>query len=122
MKIRNPLFILYVHDMDRAVAFYSDGLGLVIISRSPGWSTLDCGGAILALHILGTNSEETTTGHAGLNLEIDDIEAGIRKIEAAGGHLRILTPADEFVPDHVAELVDTEGNVFELRQPAGDVA
>lgn len=114
---QSPLFIYYVHDMERALTFYEKGVGLKIASRSPGWSTLDLDGATLALHILSSGSEESTTPHAGLNLQVNDIEAGIQQVENAGGKLKILQPADKFVPDHVARLEDTEGNGFELRQP-----
>src|SRR5215470_12686517 len=44
--------ILFVSDMDAMTAFYRDGLGLAVVSSQPGWTELDAGGAVLALHAI----------------------------------------------------------------------
>jgi predicted enzyme related to lactoylglutathione lyase len=36
MKSRDPLFILYVHDMDRALKFYRDTFDLEVVQQTPG--------------------------------------------------------------------------------------
>ncbi len=38
MKVTDPLFILYVHDMDRALQFYRDTFDLEVVQHTPGWS------------------------------------------------------------------------------------
>src|SRR5712691_5735574 len=42
--------IKFVSDMDRAVSFYSDTLGLALKFESPGWSEFLTGETTLALH------------------------------------------------------------------------
>ena len=42
--------ILFVSDMDRAVTFYRDTLGLPLKFQSPGWSEFVTGKTTLALH------------------------------------------------------------------------
>ena len=133
MRGRDPLVIHYVHDMERAKAFYTQTLDVSPSFESPGWTTLDLGAIQLALHILHPQSEEPSAGereglaprieqpeaplpHAGLNLLVDDIEAVQRDIERLGGRLVELREPGGGVPVRVASFVDCEGNGFELRQ------
>lgn len=116
MRAKDPLFIFYVHDMDRALGFYRDTFDLEVVQHTPGWSMLRCGGATIALHILSGGSTESVTRHAGLNLQVEDLDAAIRAIIAAGGEHIVTREATDFVPVRMCELRDTEGNGFELRQ------
>jgi predicted enzyme related to lactoylglutathione lyase len=118
VKARNPIVIHYVHDMNRAKRFYSQVFGAPFSSESPGWTTLDFGPIELALHILypGSKEPEQPLPHAGLNLEVDSIEAMQIPIEALGGRLVELREPNSFVPVRVATFRDSEGNGFELRQ------
>lgn len=120
MKAKDPLFILYVHDMDRAVGFYRDIFELEVVQHTPGWSMLRCGGATLALHILSPNSAESVLPHAGLNLHVDDLDAGIAEVVDAGGEHIVTREPTSFVPVRMCELRDPEGNGFELRQFVAD--
>ena len=120
MKIRNPMVIHYVHDMDRATRFYKSVFEVESQFESPGWTQLDCGAISLALHILHPSSTEPEAPlpHAGLNFEVDNIEALQSEIEKLGGLLVELREPDNFVPVRVAMFKDCEGNGFELRQEA----
>ena len=62
MRGRDPLVIHYVHDMERAQAFYTQALDVSPSFESPGWTTLDLGAIQLALHILHPRSEEPSAG------------------------------------------------------------
>lgn len=118
MKARNPIVIHYVHDMDRARAFYEKTFDVKPSFESPGWTTLDFGAIELALHILSPDSGEPDgpIPHAGLNLEVDDIEEIQADIEKLGGQLIELREPEGGVPVRVACFEDCEGNGFELRQ------
>ena len=116
MDAKDPMFILYVHDMDRAVAFYEKSFGLPVLQHTPGWSMLRCGRATIALHILSQTSNESTSRHAGLNLQVDDLDAAIETVVAEGGEHIITREPTRFVPVRMCELRDTEGNGIELRQ------
>ena len=116
MQVKDPLFILYVRDMNRALAFYRDTFDLEVLQHTPGWSMLRCGGATIALHILSKNSTESVAPHAGLNLHVDDLDTGIKAVIDAGGEHLITREATDFVPVRMCEVRDTEGNGFELRQ------
>ena len=118
MKARNPIVIHYVYDMARAINFYSSIFDVQASFESPGWTQLDFGGIEVALHILYPNSKEPEAPlpHAGLNLEVDNIEAMQQEIERCGGELTELREPEGGVPVRVATFRDCEGNGFELRQ------
>lgn len=120
MKVSDPLFILYVFDMDRAVSFYQHCFDLEVVQHTPGWSMLRCGGATIALHILSRNSDEGISPHAGLNLQVTDLDQAIATVVDHGGEHIITREATDFVPVRMCELRDTEGNGFELRQFVAD--
>ena len=116
---RKPIFIHYVHDMSRARDFYQRVFDVEAVVAWPGWSELDFGTFRVALHIIEAGVPERPMPHAGLNLEIDQIETMQETIEALGGRMLELREATAHIPDRVATFVDTEGNGFELRQHVG---
>ena len=118
MNCRNPIVIHYVYDMERAKSFYRAAFDVQPLFESPGWTTLDFGAIELALHILYPQSteDEAPIPHAGLNLEVDNIESMQATIEAHGGELVELREPSGGVPVRVATFRDSEGNGFELRQ------
>ena len=120
MKVSDPLFILYVLNMDRAVRFYQHCFDLAVVQHTPGWSMLRCGGATIALHILSENSAEGVAPHAGLNLQVTDLDEAIETVINNGGEHLVTREATDFVPVRMCELRDTEGNGFELRQFVAD--
>jgi predicted enzyme related to lactoylglutathione lyase len=120
MKGRDPIFIHYVRDMDRARRFYESVFEVSTSFASKGWTTLDFGAFELALHILSPgHTDEAPLPHAGLNLAVDRIEDMQARIERCGGAMVELREANQRVPDRVATFRDTEGNGFELRQYVG---
>ena len=63
--------IKFVSDMDAAVAFYRDRLGLAPTFQSPFWSEFDTGETKLALH---PASEENPAGSVQLGLGTEDLD------------------------------------------------
>lgn len=116
MRVRNPVVIHWVTDMDRALAFYKGVFDVPSTTESPAFSVLDLGPVKLALHGLEPGEVEGPLPNAGLNLEVDRIEDLVAMVEARGGMLvQIREPAPP-VPLRVAMLRDPDGNAFELRQ------
>jgi len=64
--------IKFVSDMDRAVAFHRDALGLPLKFASPDWSEFATGETTLALHAA---SDEHAAGTIELGLRSEDIDA-----------------------------------------------
>ena len=71
----------FVSDMDAAVAFYRDTLGLPLKFQSPGWSEFATGETTLALH---PASADNPAGGCELGFSVADIEAFHQAKAAAG--------------------------------------
>ena len=71
----------YVADMDRAVAFYRDVLGLTLRFQSPDWSEFATGETTLALHLASAAHQ---AGSAELGFGVEDMEVFHREKAAAG--------------------------------------
>ena len=104
MAIKLAHAIHFVADMDRAVSFYRDALGLSLRPLSPGWSEFATGETTLALHPASSEDPAGTT-HPGFGAT--DVEVVHRAFTAAG--VRFTHPP---TPEHgvtLAEFVDSEG-------------
>jgi predicted enzyme related to lactoylglutathione lyase len=109
MEITEAMVMLMAEDMDRAVAFWRDAVGLEVRMTSPQWSELLAGATVIALHGGGGSSSI-----AQLGLRVADIDAACADIVAGGGAVR---SGPEQRPDEgirLADVVDTEGNAFML--------
>jgi catechol 2,3-dioxygenase-like lactoylglutathione lyase family enzyme len=104
MAIKLGYAIHFVADMQRAVAFYRDTLGLELKFSSPDWSEFATGTTTLALH---PASSENPPGTTHLGLRADDIAAVHRALSAAGVRFtRVPTPEHGVT---LAEFIDSEG-------------
>ena len=114
MTVTKAYFMLHVVDMDRAAAFYREGVGLDVRFVSPEWSELAWRDATVALHGGATSTEQRVTG---LGFEVDDLDAACKQVAAAGGTI-VTAPRDRpGEPIRLADVADTEGNVFSLAEP-----
>ena len=73
--------IKFVADMDKAVKFYRDVLGLKVKFESPGWSEFVTGETTLALH---PASDKNPAGKVELGFTVADVEAFYRDMSAKG--------------------------------------
>ena len=104
MAIKFNYAIHFVADMDRAVTFYRDTLGLALKFASPHWTEFATGETTLALH---PASPENPAGTTHLGFGSADVEAFHRALTAQG--VRFTRPP---TPEHgitLAEFVDSEG-------------
>ncbi len=94
----------FVADMDKAVAFHRDVLGLRLKFQSPGWSEFLTGETTLALHIA---SDKNPAGACQLGFRVEDLEA-FHRDKAAAGVVFTRPPEDEH-GTKVASFLDCEG-------------
>ena len=102
---------LFVNQMDRAIVFYRDTLGLPMRYESPYWAEFDLDGFLLGLQYSGDDSPRTNGG-AVIDFEVREIEPMIDRLKAAGV---------EFVAEildqpfgKIAKFRDSEGNLLGL--------
>lgn len=81
MAMRWSVVSCPVPDMERALDFYPDVVGLEILSESPYWSEFQAGGVRIALHL---GAEETQRGGWTPCQETDDLDLLRARLEAAG--------------------------------------
>lgn len=96
--------IKYVADMDRAIAFHRDTLGLELKFQSPFWSEFATGETTLALH---ASSEEHPPGTVQLGFATDDLEEFYGRREELG--LRFTQEPKEMHGIHIARFRDPDG-------------
>jgi methylmalonyl-CoA/ethylmalonyl-CoA epimerase len=103
------------HDIDRAVAFYRDKLGIRFLFQVPKLAFFDLGGTRLMLSL----PEAPEHDHPGsvLYFKVPDIEAAHAALEARG--VAFMSPPHFIarMPDHdlwMAFFDDTEGNTLGL--------
>jgi catechol 2,3-dioxygenase-like lactoylglutathione lyase family enzyme len=96
--------IKYVADMDRAVAFHRDTLGLELKFASPFWSEFATGETTLALH---PASPENAAGAVELGFAVDDLAEFYGKRDELGLHFT--RPPTEMHGVHIARFRDPDG-------------
>ena len=101
----------FVSNMDHAVHFYRDTLGLPLKSQSSGWSEFATGSTVLALH---PASERNPPGMVELGFSVDDL-AAFHASMAAKGVTFPMPPTDQgFGP--LAQFLDSEGSACSVSQ------
>lgn len=112
MDIQKVVFMLMVQDMDRAIAFYRDVIGLELRLHEGNWAELGYDEAVVALHGGGTGEHRST----GLGFTVADVAAACDEVSRGGG--KIVSAPEERAGEGIilAGLTDPEGNSFELAQ------
>src|SRR5262245_8140037 len=96
--------IKYVADMNKAIAFYRDKLGLKLRFESPFWSEFETGATTLALH---HSSGEHPAGSCTLGFRTPGLHQAYAEREALG--LSFTAPPTPLHGSDVARLLDSEG-------------
>jgi catechol 2,3-dioxygenase-like lactoylglutathione lyase family enzyme len=101
--------IKFVADMDKAVAFYRDTLGLTLKFATPFWSEFDTGPVTLALH---PASERNPAGGVQLGFTTPDLPGVYAGREAVG--LDFAAPPVDEHGTLLARILDCEGAELSL--------
>ena len=115
MQLEQVIYMLMVQDMNRAIAFYQDVIGMSLKSYSLGWSEFTLGDSTVALHGGGTGEFVET----GLIFQVTDIGRACQEVVSGGGKLRSGPEDRPGEPIKLAQLCDTESNGFTFSQYVG---
>jgi len=106
--------IKFVGNMEAAVKFYRDTLGLPLKFQSPDWSEFATGQTTLALHLA---SEANPAGKTELGFAVPDLKAFHAEMSSQGVQFPMPPKAEDF--GLLAQFLDSEGaasSVMEMRQ------
>lgn len=125
LKLSAPdYFILIVEDLDRALGFYVDVLGLRLGHRSGEYAQLDTGTTRLSLYTrsamaetLGMTLDPPAASAPGFEVgfKVSDVDAVFTELIARGAH-PVMPPTDRFWGQRTAYLRDPDGHLIELAQ------
>lgn len=104
-----------VHDLDRAVSFYRDTLGMRFLFQVPNLAFFDCAGVRLML----SPPERPELDHPGsiIYFKVDDLQTAFRVLSERGASFADTPHLIAEMPDHdlwMAFLNDSEGNTLGL--------
>lgn len=104
-----------VQDLDRAVAFYRDKLGMQFLFRVPGMAFFNCSGVRL---LLGLSEDESADVHASvIYYKVDDLEGTCEELRSRGVDFESEPHKIADMPDHVLWMAffrDSEMNLMAL--------
>ena len=117
MKVRGVDFVFYnVTDMDKAVAFYRDVLGLKVIGE-PGkmWTEFDTGNLALVIGIYGGEPiPKGKKANVSVGLAVDDVKSALQHLKSKG--VPINMDLQSFDPCFMASISDPDGNEIVIHQ------
>jgi predicted enzyme related to lactoylglutathione lyase len=106
MSAKLQYVIEFVADMDRAVKFYRDTVGLAPAFQSPGWSEFATGETKLALH---PASGKNPAGKIEIGFNVPDLARFYDEMRASGVKFTMPTKKQDF-GGTLAQFEDSEGD------------
>ena len=112
MDVQRVYFMLMAQDMERAVKFYGNVIGLEVRLHTENWSELGNDDSVIALHSGGDGEYRLT----GLGFAVSDVAAACGEVTLGRGRV-VESPVERKGEGIIlARLADTEGNGFTLTQ------
>ena len=106
MSVKLTYAIKFVDDMDRAVHFYRNTLGLPLKFESPGWSEFVTGEVTLALH---PASAKNPPGSVELGFNTDDLEKFHQQMSTRNVQFT-MPPTKQDFGGSLAQFLDSEAD------------
>jgi predicted enzyme related to lactoylglutathione lyase len=108
---------IFVSDLDRAVAFYRDTMGLPFQFTAPehGYAAFLAGSIRLGIATPGEERPELIGRQTGIGLEVADVEAEHARLTRAGVKFT-MPPTRQPWGTVMAMFADPDGNIFYLNQ------
>ncbi len=111
MSVKLKYVMKFVGDMDQAVKFHRDTLGLTLMFQSPEWSEFATGDTRLALH---PATKKNPAGKIQLGYGVSDVQAFYREMVEKG--IQFTQPPVLEHGSWLARFVDIEGNECSVGQ------
>jgi predicted enzyme related to lactoylglutathione lyase len=105
MTLKLKYIIEFVADMDRAVKFYRDVVGLQLKFESPEWSEFATGETSLALHLA---NERNRAGTYDVGFTAKDLQQFYEQMQTKGVRFS-MPPTKQDFGGTLAQFLDSEG-------------
>ena len=105
MSAKLTYVIEFVADMDRAVSFYRDVIGLTLKFQSPGWSEFGTGETTLALH---PASGKDAAGKVEIGIGVPNLQQFFDDMSGKGVKFT-MPPTKQDFGGMLAQFIDSEG-------------
>ena len=108
---------IYVSNMDQAVRFYSETLGLKLAYRfGDHWASVEAGrGLTIGLHPASADNPAGRAGSMAIGLELDGrLEEAVKKLESRG--IRFGSIVNDGKAGKFAHFADPDGNLLYLAE------
>ncbi len=115
MKVRGVDFVFYnVTNMDRAVAFYRDVLGLKVIGEvGKMWTEFETGNLALVVGVYGAAPvPKGKKGNVSVGLSVDDVKGALEYLKSKD--VAVNMELQDFPSCHMASISDPDGNEIVL--------
>ena len=118
MDVRIGSINIGVTDLDRAVGFYRDVLGLKLLFSEPShrYARFDVGGVnfgVIAHDVSNPEAAAFAGRHTGLNLAVQDLDRAFQALKSKGADFA-MEPTRQPWGAYMALLSDPDGNLFYL--------
>jgi predicted enzyme related to lactoylglutathione lyase len=118
MEYRGSLMTIMVADMDRAVSFYTDALGLSLRFRAGNdWAEVNSPGVRLGLHPARSGSPPAANPSVSLGFEVTDIDAAMADLKSR--NVAFAGPIIDGGQERIAHFSDPDGTALYLFQQVG---
>ena len=104
-----------VEDLERAVGFYGETLGLKVTKRDDGWAEVDANGLMLGLNAREAEGAGSDGGPVITFQPDGEIDAAKRELEDKG--VQFAAEISEHPWGRIATFKDSEGNDLQLFAP-----
>jgi predicted enzyme related to lactoylglutathione lyase len=109
---------LLVADLDKAISFYRDVLGLPLIERDKTCALLDAGGGALfelwPTGIASSSAKTPSQQSLRIALRVDDLDDAVSRLKGKG--VQFLGEIGEYEGTRWINFIDPEGNRLELKE------
>lgn len=108
---------VFVTDLERAIGFYRDKLGLALQFSSPehGYASFRAGPVRLGVALPGADHAALVGRHTGVGLEVADLAAEHARLAGLAVHFA-MPPTRQPWGGFMAMIADADGNLFYLDQ------
>lgn len=114
LKLKTMAFVIfYVKDVEKALGFYRDKLGMTVKVNRPGWAELDTGEVTLALHVSEKIPGRAVEGNSILVFPVENVYETYQALVTNGVKF-------EKPPEQVCEEGDQVGIAADFCDPDGN--